>query len=580
MRYGFTFMTLASILRSAETADNTLFLMTLRETCAQLPRHQAGQMSPRLASGCSPTDRQRETLSKTCPNLPILILAAFLATAGATAAATTYYVDQVTGNDANSGTSAGMPWKNAPGMSAFTGSGTLAGGDTVYFNSAATWLVTGTQGIYLTGGVTYIGNGWGSGTRAKLKANADLASAVVRFRDHPTYPTVFKGFEVDANSKITNGIEMNHSFYAGPLTGATKRVDDAIVHHIWSSTSLGQYKYGIIVSNHGGTAGEVDNVEILNSVVHDTSRDALPIYPGDENANCIVRNVVVRGNTVYNTGQDPAYGAGSGIIVKGRVIDATIENNYVYNTVAAGIFVNGNETNHFGFGPTNIHIRYNIVNVNTVHGSIRLYDGASGKDPKDVKIYGNIVYNNSLNAGLLLDSDLGNSNSLRVYNNTFYNASVMINNSAATFPIFEFKNNIIFNTSATPLSDSGRITAHSNNIYFGTGTLVKSKGVNFSAANLADYEATASAGNPQFANTGSLPSGFVGTYGVNLAPNATGLSLQNRSYGIGHGIALASPYDGSVNDVARPNGGPWDIGSYQSTQLSGLSAPQNLRVSP
>src|SRR5205085_11455899 len=134
--------------------------------------------------------------------------------------------------------------------------------------------------------------------------------------------------------------------------------------------------------------------------------------------------------------------AGAGIVVKGHVIDATVENNYVTATKGAGIFVNSNENHHFGYGPTNVHIRNNIVNVNTVHGSIRVYDGAAGSDPKAVRIYGNAVYNNFPNAGLLLNYDLGNANTLRVYNNVFYNAPVVIANSTATFPVFEFRNNI------------------------------------------------------------------------------------------------------------------------------------------
>jgi hypothetical protein len=465
-------------------------------------------------------------------------------------------------------------------MAAYSGSGSLVPGDTVYFNSGDTWLVTGTQGIYLFGGVTYIGNAWGSGTRATLKANADLASAVVRFRDHPTVATVFKGFDVNANSKVTNGIEMNHSFYAGPLTGATKRVENVVVHHVWSSTAAGQYKYGIIVSNHGGTAGEVANVEILDSVVHDTSRDGLPLYPGDENADCIIRNITVRGNTVYNTGQDPSYGAGSGIIVKGRVIDAVIENNYVTGTVAAGIFINGNESRHFGFGPTNIHIRYNIVNVNTSHGSIRLYDGTSGKDPKEVKIYGNIVYGNSAGAGLQIDSDLGNTNQLRVYNNTFYNAPVRINNTAASFPIFEFVNNIVYQASGTPLTDSGKITSHSRNLYFAPSTLVRSSGINYTSANIAAYEADALAGDPLFLNLAALPTGFAGTYSQDRAPNTTGLSLRTNSPAINKGLGLPAPFDGSINASASPRGSSPDVGAYESgtSGSASLPAPTNLRV--
>jgi hypothetical protein len=490
--------------------------------------------------------------------------------------AATYYVDQTAGNDGNSGTTPSLAWKNAPGMVAYNGRGALAAGDTVYFNSAGVWTVTGTQGLYLTGGVKYVGNAWGSGTRATLRAGADIASAVVRFKDHASIPTVIQGFEVDANGKVTNGIEMNHSFYASPLTGATKRIDDVIVHNVWSQTSQGQYRYGIIVSNHGGTAGEVANVEILNSTVRDTSRDGLLLYPGDENANCIVRNIVVRGNTVYNTGQDPSYGAGSGIIVKGRVIDATIENNYVTNTVGAGIFVNGNESNHFGFGPTNIHLRNNIVNVNTSHGSIRIYDGSSGKDPKDVKVYGNLVYNNSRNAGFLIDSDLGNANSIRIYNNVFYNNPVVINNTAANFPVFEFRNNIVHYAGGTPFTENGKLTLHSNNLFFGGGTLVRSNGQNFSASNLVNYEPTGIAADPQFTNPAALPTAFVGTYGVDLAPNTSGLSLKAGSPAIDRGAVLSSPYASSANSVNR--GSTWDIGAYEAESGVRLPAPTNLRV--
>ena len=119
----------------------------------------------------------------------------------------------------------------------------------------------------------------------------------------------------------------------------------------------------------------------------------LCLYPGDENANCRIKNITVRGCEVYNTGQDPDYGAGAGILVKGYVQDAYIEYNYVHDTQGALVFVNGNENNHYGVGPTNIHVRYNILDGDSAQGAILVYDGQSGDDPKDLKIYGNIIYN-------------------------------------------------------------------------------------------------------------------------------------------------------------------------------------------
>ena len=497
----------------------------------------------------------------------------------------TYYVDQTGGSDSNNGTSTSTPWKNCPGMSgpaAFSGSGSLAPGDTVNFDKGDTWQVSNSSngGFYLVGGVRYIGNGtFGTGTKATIKASGACAAGVVRFKDHPTVATIFEGFQVNANGQVTNGVDINTGF-CQLMNGATKRVKDCEVHHTWSRTSQNQYTYGIAISNHGGTSCYTENVEVIGCVVHDTSRDAVVLYPGDENVNCRIKNITVRGCEVYNTGQDPDYGAGAAIAVKGYVQDATIEYNYLHNTKGALMFVNGNETHHYGVGPTNIHIRYNLLDGATGQaGAMLIYDGASGQDPKDLKIYGNVVYNNSGRGAVWLDSGLGNTLKLWMYNNSFYNAPVILNSNNATVTTFEFKNNIVYYTGGVPLQDpQAKIATHSANIFYrGTGTLVSSGGTNYSAANLSTYEPSASSANPLFKNTANLPTGFAGTYGTNLAPDRDGLSLQTSSFGVGHGTALVNPYDGSINTVTRPAGAGWDIGAYE---LQVPSPPANLRVVP
>jgi hypothetical protein len=479
--------------------------------------------------------------------------------------AATYYVDGMTGSDRNSGTSASAPWENCPGMRAYSGRGSLKAGDTVYFNRGGTWLVSGSQGLYLTGGVTYIGNSWGTGGgKARIRASADLDAGVVRFSDHPTYETVFEGFDVDGNGKVATGIDVNHRQWS-LMNGATKRVKDCEVHHIWSRQRSGQYKYGIIVSNFGGVAGYAENIEIIGCVVHDISRDAICLYPGDPNADCRIKNITVRACEVFNTGQDPDYDAGAGITVKGYVQDAFIEYNYVHNTKGAVMFVNSNETKHYGVGPTNIHIRYNIFTGNTNHGAIRVYDGRNGNDPKDIKIYGNLVYNSTASGGFYIGTDLGNTLSLRMYNNTFYNAPVVISNNRAMVAVFELRNNIIYFSGGIPLTDAkGQITSHSNNIFYGGGTLVSSAGREYDSSSLTGgYEPTASSSDPLFKSTASLPTGFAGPYEMNTMPNSDGLSLQPGSPGIKNGIALSSEFGGSINSVRRPVGSGWDIGAYQ-----------------
>ena len=519
-----------------------------------------------------------KSLFKSIGILWLGVLGAALSSNGLSA---TYYIDQSAGNDSNNGTSASTPWKNCPGMSAYAGSGTLRPGDTVYFDRGDTWLVTGGQGLYLTGGVTYIGNSWGSGTKARIRANADLDAGVVRFRDHATVATVFEGFEIDANGKVTTGVDINHAYWQ-LMNGATKRLKDCEVHHTWSRVASSQYKYGVIVSNFGGTAGYCENVEIINCVVHDTSRDAICLYPGDVNKDCRIRNILVRGCESFNTGQDPDYGAGAGIITKGFVQDVIIENNFMHDTKGAGYFVNGNETKHYpGVGPTNIHFRFNIVTCNSGHGAIRIYDGASGKDPKDLKIYGNLVYNSPSSGGVYIGGDLGNTLRVLMYNNTFYNSPVSLNANSATFEVFEFKNNIVYHPGGTPLLDAQRkITAHSNNIYYrSSGTLVSAGGTSYDASSLGNYESTALAGNPLLKGTTTFPTGFTGVFGSTLVPNNDSMSLQSASPGIDNGVALVAGFNGSVNSVGRPAGARWDIGAYEfGSGAQKPAPPTNLRV--
>lgn len=51
----------------------------------------------------------------------------------------TYYIDYVSGKDANKGTSKSMPWKRCPGMKGFTGRYSHSAGDQFIFKGGVTW---------------------------------------------------------------------------------------------------------------------------------------------------------------------------------------------------------------------------------------------------------------------------------------------------------------------------------------------------------------------------------------------------------------------------------------------------------
>jgi hypothetical protein len=395
----------------------------------------------------------------------------------------------------------------------------------------------------------------------------------VRFHDDPTTPTLVQGFDVDAAKRVTSGVDFNHAFFS-LMNGATKTLKNCEVHNTWSRTSANQFKYGVIVSNHGGTTGYCENVQIIGCTVHDTSRDAICLYPGDENGNCRIKNILVRQCEAFNTGQDPDYGAGAGLLIKGYVQDATLEYNYSHNTQGAPAFFNSNETNHFGVGIVNAHLRYNLLTDAGSTGAIRLYSNSSGSDPKDLKIYGNVIFSSSNNGGLRIENDTGNTVSLLIYNNTFYNAPVVILNNAATWTALEFKNNLCYSNGAAPLTDQyGKITAHSNNLFNGTSTLVSSGGTNYSSANLTTWEPSVLSSVPNFKSAVSLPTGFSGVYGSTLAPAPDGLSVLAGSPAIDSGVTLLSPYNSSVNSLARPSGSSFDRGAYEYNAAGPVATP-------
>ncbi len=499
-----------------------------------------------------------------CNAFFIIILLAF----SFNAKAATYYVSNA-GDDTNTGTAPDAPWKFCPGMESWSGSAALQAGDTVFFNSADAWEISnGLAVLQVTGGVFYDGATWGAGSRAIFRAKADLnRSVIAMLKDHATIPTVVKGFEADAGGTITSGIGMNHPQMENTLLGATKRIEDCIVHDVMSSAAQGTYKYGIIVSNWGAKY-HVKNVEILDCKVYNISRGCINIYPGNDTGANWVENVLVRGNECWASGMDPDYG-GSILAVKNHVINAIVEYNYAHDP-ERGIGMGISNHPEPGFpGPENLIFRHNII-VNSKHAGLYIQDGGD----KSIAIYGNIIMNSKYQ-GIILTEDLTGEISMRIYNNTLYNnytesewsAQIRVLCKDATITALEISNNLIYSTGPgrALLDDYGVITAHVNNCYYKAegGNLVIANGITYTAADITTWEPTAIAGDPQFYNSAKPPTGFTGTWGVDMEPNTDGFNLTENSPAKDKGAALGDSYNSSINTTPRPFGNAWDIGAYE-----------------
>ena len=152
---------------------------------------------------------------------------------------------------------------------------------------------------------------------------------------------------------------------------------------------------------------------------------------------------------------------------------------------------------------------------------------------KNIKLYGNIIFDNTFAGGLNLGGTSGLLD-LVVYNNTFWNAYVDLGGHWATIAMLDVRNNIIM--LETPFR------------------------YNFATVDLSNIVTTT---NPGLENPANKPTGFVGTYGEDMTPNTEGFSLISTSPAINGGDQLAADYNGSINTVTRPEGAGWDIGAYE-----------------
>jgi hypothetical protein len=479
-----------------------------------------------------------------------------------------YYVSNG-GSDSAAGTQS-APWARCPGMSGWNGSKTLNPGDIVYFDSAGTWGGGSGMGLLIpAGGVTYDGSSWGTGTRANLKPTNHLSRGVVLFlEDDPVNPTVIRGFEVDASVANTSGVSMKNG---SDMTGATKRIEDCYVHDCGYGDG---WWYGIELTPAVGRTHS--NIEVLNCIVRNTYRSAIPIYPENDTSSNLLTNVLVRGCDVSGAGTNPS-SSGNGIITKNHVIDVVVEYNYVHDCSGAGLGVATHSTSWAG--AENTIFRYNIVKNN---GGGFLVDTGGATD---VMIYGNLFIQNAYTALWWYNNSGASNLSLKVYNNTFYQntGSYEINfTNTGVFETFEFVNNIVYAYSGTTpfRTDNGsKVTRHSNNIYYraGGGTLVNINGTYYNSGNLQSWEPSGYSSDPNFKDTASLPGGIIGTYGVNMSPDAEGLIVEFGD-AVNNGTDLGTSFNGAINlsgrsSLTRPQGGSWDIGAYEYTAAGTDTTP-------
>lgn len=486
----------------------------------------------------------------------------------------TYYV-KAGGNDNLDGLSDATAWATISKVKA-----KVVSGDTVYFRSQDTWTSATPPVLTATAGVTYDGSTYGSGTRAKLQATGgqpgNVIDGVVKIY---VSNVTFQGFEIDGNGQSIGGIYIGY-LATSDVTNVT--IDNCKVHNgKTSAESPPEYYYGIFVSQR--YSHTTSNVTIKNTEVYEQPHEGIAIYPAWAVSGNKVDTVLIRNCLIHHTGQEGH--RGNAIDVANDSDNVTIEFNTVYSA-PVGFAMAHYDPATYG-SPDGLIFRYNLLYNNTYGISVASYGYGIGGD---ASIYGNIL----VDSGITLTGDNYNSVSIRFYNNTIYNPTIVmyglyVNSGSSNTSGIEFKNNIIVTGSQIwPIKDlDGVLVTHSNNLLkSGRSEIVSTTSHTYTLSDIETWEPTVKKTDPAFI-AGTLPTGFTGTYGTNMVPNTNYFSITSGD-ALNNGATLGSPYNGCINGaglatpITRPQGAAYDIGAYEyvGSVLDGIKPqpPTNLRV--
>lgn len=481
------------------------------------------------------------------------------------APAHTYYVKNG-GNDNAAGTSDATAWAHCPGMVGWGGPGsvTLVGTDLVLFRSQDTWQVSsGNWLLLVTEGVSYDGTTYGSGTRAKFEQTGNIGESIIAiYRNNIS----IDGIETDGNDYVGSGIWVNYN--------SVRNVDNVTINNVEAHhLSQGSWQgHGIAVTSHSGY--HTTNVTITNSYFHHTIQCGIIIYPGWDSAANYVENILVRGceSSENRGGSSNQYG----VMIKDDVRNLTVEYCYLHNNGWYGIKF---ETDSTPPQWTNTHIRYNIIKDNDRWGIWMRND--AGKTGMTVYIYGNLIINNGVGAtadagGICIYQDSWTGCTISIYNNTIYELGLTASarngvRYAGSTGTINFRNNIVYTDTCTPVYDLSNRFTHSNNLIYRTSGASAEhvyNGTSYNRAGVLTWEPTAQNTDPAFIG-GTLPTGFTGTYGTNMVPD-TDFFATSAGPTIGTGYTLGTPYNGAINLSGVSGGavrtpGAFDIGAYQYT---------------
>ncbi len=544
----------------------------------------------------------------------------FASTATVSAAGTTYYIDPVSGNDSNSGTSISLAWR------------TWANANTSNFQPGDQILLkrgTTINGCFMpicsgTSSASYLRIAdYGAGSKPIINAGTEAAgiylynqeywvienleitggkNGILIYGDTPN--KTFNFYRVN-NVTVHDTVEVNGSNATGIFicfwfgSGANvEQVNDVIVdgctvYNVASNSGATRAEAdGIAVlgttDETGGVTRKSNNLIVRNSTAYNTGRDGITVMCTD---NGYIQNCVT-----YNTGLGTPSRTPNGIWVW-DVDTGAIQNCEAYNAHSPSIDGGGFDIDYHC---RNVSLEYSYAHDNDAYGAS--FFGADNVTMQNPVIRYNIFSNNGREAGAngcqqgdiySLTWNGGSISGAKIYNNTSYwnpadaDAPAVKILSDITGSIF--KNNIVYSTSnslvKTSPTASGGVAFDYNNYWY-TGItprwIMKATNDNNSAETI--YTSlnswTAATGqdshslyqNPGLSNITSHANGMPTTQFTILS----GSPLIDAGVDVGN----AGSRDFLGNTIPRGNG--YDIGACESpyTSVTPTPAPNLITTNP
>lgn len=501
----------------------------------------------------------------------------------------TYYIDYVSGADANNGTSTSTPFKHCPGdpRASDNANITLSAGDIVVFEGGVTYeFASGDSDSYIsanasgtTGNVIEYRSGdqhspqWGT-TRAIIDG---------------TYSNLLAGnrmgvIDLQGYSYITvNGLEITKSGdlspddpYVGLLawdatTGSNIIVKNNYIH----------YSDSTLVFFEGGNAGPPSNFTIQDNIFENSHSHCL-------NMRYAINSLTIQGNTFDECGNSP-YGtptinAGNAIIFAGYAADdgptdvsvigntfhntgtpkkhdifmqnaitnITIEDNWFDGS--PGVSSTGSEGNH-----TNVTFRNNVWHTygDAFEGILRFRStaGAGYGTINGLNIHNNtIVSIPGATSGLIFFDEGNNTDNGPHYINVDIRNNIIDSIDSTTDYLIEIQDA----DDGTPLVQMSTLTIDNNAYQSDKATPFYT--VDGGAMSFADWKTHISG----LGATGSdANSNFGQVSFTNEAENDFTL-LASDTIALDEGVDLsAEGFSDDKNGTTRPQGSAWDIGAYE-----------------